>query len=101
MVSGSGNGGVGSFGDPVGGWRVLRSLQQLLKLALFQLGIVSDFVERVRLHNLPVLKHGVQQVLEVNRGRNEARRSRRRPSVDSTLNSPRRTPPGRPCPPPV
>lgn len=78
-VSGSGNRAVGSVGDPVGGaWRALRSLQQLLKLAFFQLGIVSDFIERVRLHNLPVLKDGVQQVLEVRRDRNEARRSGQR-----------------------
>lgn len=68
---------MGSSGDPVGGgWRALPSLQQLLKLAFFQLGIVSDFVKRVRLHNLPVLKDCVQQVLEVNRDRDEARRSR-------------------------
>lgn len=74
---------MGSSGDPVGGgWRALHSLQQLLKLAFFQLGIVSDFVERVRLHNLPVLKDCVQQVLEVNRDRDEARRSRQCLSVD-------------------
>lgn len=74
---------MGSSGDPVGGgWRALRSLQQLLKLAFFQLGIVSDFVERVRLDNLPVLKDCVQQVLQVNRDRDEARRSRQCLSVD-------------------
>lgn len=52
------------------GWRgsvVLRSLQQLFKLTLFELSIVSDFVKCVRLHNLPVLKDCVQQVLEMNR----------------------------------
>lgn len=53
-----------------GGWRALRSLQQLLELALFQLGIVSDVVERVRLHDLAVLEDGVQQVLEVDRDGN-------------------------------
>lgn len=53
-----------------GGWRALRSLQQLLELALFQLGIVSDVVERVRLHNLAVLEDGVQQVLGVDRDGN-------------------------------
>lgn len=52
-----------------GGSVVLCSVQQLLKLTLFELGIVSDFVKCVRLHNLPVLKDGVQQVLEMNRTR--------------------------------
>lgn len=46
---------------------MLHSLQQLLKLTLFELSIVSDFVKCVRLHNLPILKDGVQQVLEMNR----------------------------------
>lgn len=36
-------------------------------VALCELSIVSDFVERVRLHNLPVLKDGVQLVLKVHR----------------------------------
>lgn len=44
-----------------------RSLQQLLKLTLFELSIVSDFIKCVCLHNLPVMKDGVQQVLEMNR----------------------------------
>ncbi len=65
-------GGRGLFwglGWRVGGSVVLRSVQQLLKLTLFELSIVSDFVKCVRLHNLPVLKDGVQQVLEMNRRR--------------------------------
>lgn len=37
---------------------------QLLQLALFELGIVSDLVKCVHLHNLPVLEDSVQQVLE-------------------------------------
>ena len=48
-----------------GGSVVLRSVQQLLKLTLFELSIVSDFIKCVRLHNLPVLKDCVQQVLEM------------------------------------
>lgn len=39
-------------------------MQQLFKLALFELGIVSDLVECVHLHNLAVLEDRVQQVLE-------------------------------------
>lgn len=46
---------------------VLRSVQQHIKLALFELSIVSDFVKCVRLHNLSVQKDCVQQVLEMNR----------------------------------
>ena len=42
-------------------------MQQLFKLTLFELSIVSDIVECVRFHNLPVLKDCVQQVLEKNR----------------------------------
>lgn len=42
----------------------LHSVQQLFKLALFELSIVSDFVKCVRLHNLPITKDSVQQVLE-------------------------------------
>lgn len=49
-----------------GGSVVLRS-EQLFKLTLFELSIVSDFVKCVRLHNLPVLEDCVQQVLEMNR----------------------------------
>lgn len=44
-----------------------HSLQQLLKLTLFELSIVSDFIKCVHLHNLPILKDSVQQVLEMNR----------------------------------
>lgn len=44
---------------------VLRSMQQLFKLILFELSIVSDLVKCVHLHNLPVLKDCVQQVLEM------------------------------------
>lgn len=51
-----------------GGWggcsAELRSVQQLFKLALFELGIVSDLVECVHLHNFTVLEDCVQQVLE-------------------------------------
>lgn len=39
------------------------SEQQILQFALFQLGIVSDLIEGVRLYNLPVPEHSVQQVL--------------------------------------
>ena len=46
---------------------MLRSEQQLVLLTLFELCIVSDFVKCVCLHNLPVLKDCVQQVLEVKR----------------------------------
>lgn len=42
----------------------LHSVQQLFKLALFELSIVSDFVKCVRLDNLPITKDSVQQVLE-------------------------------------
>lgn len=56
--------GVGVEG---GGLVVLRSVQQLFKLTLFELSIVSDFIECVRLHNLPILKDCVQQVLGINR----------------------------------
>lgn len=61
-------GGWGCFGVWVegGGSVVLRSVEQLFKLALFKLSIVSDFVKCVGLHNLPVLKDCVQQVLEMN-----------------------------------
>lgn len=52
----------------VGGGLVgLCSVRQLLELTLFELSIVSDFVECVRLHNLPVEKDCVQQVLEKQR----------------------------------
>lgn len=52
-----------------GGWvgsstEDCTSVQQLLELAFFELGIVSDFIKRVVLHNLPVLKHCVQQILQ-------------------------------------
>lgn len=40
-------------------------MQQLFKLILFELSIVSDLVKCVHLHNLPVLKDCVQQVLEM------------------------------------
>lgn len=39
-------------------------MQQLIQLALFELGIVSDLVECVHLHYLPVLEDRVQQVLD-------------------------------------
>lgn len=51
----------------VGGVLELCSMQQLLELTLFELSIVSDFVKCVRLHNLPILKDCVQQVLENHR----------------------------------
>lgn len=47
-----------------GGLVVLCSVQQLFKLTLFELSIVSDFIKCICLHNLPVLKDCVQQVLE-------------------------------------
>lgn len=62
-----GEGVVLGLGRQVGGLVVLRSVQQLFKLTLFELSIVSDFIKCVRLHNLPVLKDCVQQVLELNR----------------------------------
>lgn len=52
----------------------LRSVQQLVKLALFKLSIVSDFIKCVHLHNLSVLKNRVQQVL--NRNENKTGRIR-------------------------
>lgn len=45
----------------------LCSVQQLFKLTLFELSIVSDFIKCVHLHNLPILKDCVQQVLEKHR----------------------------------
>lgn len=47
-----------------GGSVELSSMQQLFKLTLFKLGIVSDLVECVHLHNFPVLEDRVQKVLE-------------------------------------
>lgn len=52
----------------------LRSVQQLVKLALFELSIVSDFIKCVHLHKLSVLKNRVQQVL--NRNENKTGRIR-------------------------
>lgn len=56
--------GIWIVGGGLGG---VCSVQQLVKLTLFELSIVSDFVECVRLHNLPILKDRVQQVLEKHR----------------------------------
>lgn len=106
-----------------GGSVVLLSVQQLLKLTLFELSIVSDFIKCVRLHNLPVLKDCVQQVLEIKSKtkvryeKKERKREERQVRVGEipfftfictkvsvcfcgASNSPRHTPPGRPCPPP-
>lgn len=70
-VKGGGGGGWWRW-KGVKGWRgsvVPRSLQQLVQLALFELRIVSDFVECVRLHDIPVLEDCVQQVLGEERER--------------------------------
>lgn len=57
--------GHGSFrGCVLRGLRRMKiSVQQLFHLAVLQLGILSHVVEGVRLHNLPVVEHSVQQVL--------------------------------------
>lgn len=59
--------GVGRGLDRGWGFSRLCSVQQLLKLTLFELGIVSDVVKRVHLHNPPIVKHRVQQVLQRSR----------------------------------
>jgi len=53
-----------------GGGLVLLQSVHYFNLTLYELSIVSDFVECVRLHNLPVVKDCVQQVLE---GRSKTR----------------------------
>lgn len=45
------------------GQAVARSVQQLLHLAVLELGVLSDLVKCVCLHNLPIVKYCVQQVL--------------------------------------
>lgn len=60
-LKGGGEGGVWISCGVLAG---LHSVHQLLELTLFELSIVSDFVKRVRLHNLPIFKDRVQQVLE-------------------------------------
>lgn len=101
--------------DIMWGLAGLHSVQQLFKLALFELSIVSDFVKCVRLHNLPITKDSVQQVLEERVKTKQQKKWERQCSYEIKLhvnnqnnwvkkrvcvNSPRHTPPDRPCPPP-